>query len=125
MADIMRHPFFQRKQDTDSGRKINLVEPPRLEEIARPVRSERDIDRDILRNLRTLWNGTSEKEIVQSLLSHEYVMARLNYIADLSKTWEKAFYFLLLQYRNKHLENFNPEPEQHRASSGESHGDRY
>jgi len=71
MADIMRHPFFLRKQDTDSGRKINLVEPPRLEEIARPVRSERDIDRDILRNLRTLWNGTSEKEIVQSLLSHE------------------------------------------------------
>ena len=30
------------------------------------------------------------------------------------KTWEKAFYFLLLQYRNKHLENFNPEPEQQR-----------
>lgn len=36
-----------------------------------------------------------------------------------SKTWEKAFYFLLLQYRNKHLENFNPEPEQHRAISGQ------
>ena len=73
MAEVMRHPFFQRRQDTDSGRRINLVEPPRLEEIARPVRSEREIDRDILRNLRTLWNGASDKEIVQSLLSHEYV----------------------------------------------------
>ncbi|WWC69471.1 uncharacterized protein I206_103412 [Kwoniella pini CBS 10737] len=104
MAEIMRHPFCQRKQDTDSGRRINLVEPPRLEEIARPVRSEREIDKDILRNLRTLWNGTSEKEIVISLLSNE-------------KTWEKAFYFLLLQYRNKHLENFNPEPESRRIST--------
>ncbi|WWC90046.1 uncharacterized protein L201_004977 [Kwoniella dendrophila CBS 6074] len=104
MAEIMRHPFCQRKQDTDSGRRINLVEPPRLEEIARPVRSEREIDRDILRNLRTLWNGTSEKEIVTSLLSNE-------------KTWEKAFYFLLLQYRNKHLENFNPEPESRRITT--------
>jgi hypothetical protein len=36
-------------------------------------------------------------------------------LADNRKTWEKAFYFLLLQYRNKHLENFNPEPEQHRS----------
>ncbi|WVR05278.1 hypothetical protein IAU60_002290 [Kwoniella sp. DSM 27419] len=104
MHDIMHHPFCQRRQDTDSGRRINLVEPPRLEEIARPVRSEREIDRDILRNLRTLWNGTSEKEIIRSLLSNE-------------KTWEKAFYFLLLQYRNKHLENFNPEPEQRRVST--------
>ncbi|ORY33799.1 hypothetical protein BCR39DRAFT_519287 [Naematelia encephala] len=101
MAEIMRHPFFQRRQDTDSGRRLHVVEPPRLEEIARPVRSEREIDRDILRNLRTLWQGSSEREIVHSLLSTE-------------KTWEKAFYFLLLQYRNKHLENFNPEPEQHR-----------
>lgn len=75
MAEIMKHPFCQRQQDTDSGRRLNLVEPPRMEEIARPVRSEREIDRDILRNLRTLWNGTSEKEIVQSLLSHECVAA--------------------------------------------------
>ena len=71
MADIMGHPFFQRRQDTDSGRRLNLVEPPRLEEIARPVKSEREIDRDILRNLRTLWNGASDREIVQSLLSNE------------------------------------------------------
>ena len=73
MAEIMRHPFFQRRQDTDSGRRLHMVEPPRLEQIARPVRSEREIDRDILRNLRTLWNGASEREIVQSLLSNEWV----------------------------------------------------
>ena len=71
MAEIMKHPFFQRRQDTDSGRCLHVVEPPRLEEISRPVRSEREIDRDILRNLRTLWNGASDREIVQSLLSNE------------------------------------------------------
>jgi hypothetical protein len=71
MAEITRHAFFQRRQATDSGRRLNIVEPPRLEEIARPVRSEREVDRDILRNLRTLWAGASEREIVQSLLSNE------------------------------------------------------
>ncbi|KAK4686621.1 serine/threonine-protein kinase HSL1, negative regulator of Swe1 kinase, partial [Tremellales sp. Uapishka_1] len=96
MAEIVKHAFFQRKQDTDSGRRLAFVEPPRLEEIATPVRSESEIDKDILRNLRTLWNGAPEREIIRSLLSKE-------------KTWEKAFYFLLQQYKNKHLENFNME----------------
>lgn len=71
MPEILKHDFFQRKQDTDSGRRIAFVEPPRLEEIARPVRSERDIDRDILRNLRTLWNGAPERVVIDSLLSPE------------------------------------------------------
>lgn len=67
----MKHPFFQRRQDTDSGRRLNVVKPPRLEEISRPVKSEREIDREILRSLRSLWNGASDREIVQSLLSNE------------------------------------------------------
>lgn len=85
-----------------------------LEEVSRPVKSERDIDRDILRNLRTLRNGASDREIVQSLLSDEPVGVDCLpcWVMEPRKTWEKAFYFLLLRYRNKHLENFNPEPEQ-------------
>lgn len=71
MAEIIRHPFCQRRQDSDSGRRLHIVEPPKMEEIARPVRSEREVDRDILRNLRTLWNGASEREIIRSLLSNE------------------------------------------------------
>ncbi len=35
------------------------------------MKSEREIDREILRSLRSLWNGASDREIVQSLLSNE------------------------------------------------------
>lgn len=70
MAEIMIHPFFQRKHTTE-GSAARVVEPPRLEQVARPVRSESDIDKDILRNLRTLWSGCTEEAIVDALLTQE------------------------------------------------------
>ena len=71
MAEINKHPFCQRRQDTDSGRRLHVVEPPRLDQIARPVKSEKEIDKDTLRNLRTLWCGSSERAIVRALLTPE------------------------------------------------------
>lgn len=44
---------------------------PAIEQIDHPVSSMRDIDPDILVNLKTLWNGTSEASIIESLLSDE------------------------------------------------------
>ncbi|ORX39867.1 kinase-like domain-containing protein [Kockovaella imperatae] len=78
MAEISSHPFCQRKQDTDSGRRLRVVDPPRLEQIARPVKSDKEIDRDILRNLKTLWCGSSERAIVKALLTPEWVLAHLS-----------------------------------------------
>ncbi len=49
-------------------------------------------------NLKTLWSGATDDEIVAALMSKD-------------KTWEKAIYHLLVKYRNKHLENYNMEEE--------------
>lgn len=38
-----------------------------------------------------MWNGSSEDDIIDALVSHE-------------KTWEKVFYFLLMKYRTRHQE---------------------
>ena len=71
MPDILAHPFFNMPVNFGSGKRVAHVEPPTLDEIARPVASERDIEKDILKNLRTLWHGAPEKDIVKALLSDE------------------------------------------------------
>ena len=42
-----------------------------VEQIDHPVASERDVDRDILSNLQTLWNGAEQDDIIRALLSDE------------------------------------------------------
>ncbi|BEJ16684.1 hypothetical protein CspHIS471_0600850 [Cutaneotrichosporon sp. HIS471] len=92
MAEIMAHPFFRSRAPRLMGGRQMPV-PPSLDVMARPVRAE-DIDVDLMCNLKTLWHAMSEEEIYQSLLSKE-------------KTWEKAVYHLLVQYRSRHLEQYN------------------
>ncbi|PRQ72453.1 Protein kinase-like domain-containing protein, partial [Rhodotorula toruloides] len=92
MDEIRAHPWVTRKPP----RLIYGVPPPAppdVNQIARPVGSVDEIDPEILGNLRTLWQGASEREIVQELLSPE-------------KTWEKVFYCLLYRYRTRSLENY-------------------
>ena len=57
---------------------------------------------DILGNLRTLWHGTSDKELITALLSKK-------------QTWEKVVYSLLLRYRTKVQENQDEELERARS----------
>ncbi|EJU03564.1 Pkinase-domain-containing protein, partial [Dacryopinax primogenitus] len=80
MPEILQHPFFlSRAPRPVAGR---VVSPPTLEEVARPVASADDIDADIFANLRTLWHGAPDDEIMEGLLNNK-------------KTWEKAVYHLL------------------------------
>lgn len=70
MEQIQVHPWMTR----NPPRSINGAPPyvpPSLDQIDHPVASRRDIDPDILSNLRTLWNGASEHEITEALLSDE------------------------------------------------------
>ena len=93
MPDILQHPFFvSRSPRPIPGRA--LVSPPTLDEVERPVNSPDEIDEDIMGNLKTLWSGASDDEIIAALMSKD-------------KTWEKAIYHLLVKYRSKHLENYN------------------
>lgn len=73
MDEIRAHPWVTRKPP----RLIYGVPPPAppdVNQIARPVGSVDEIDPEILGNLRTLWQGASEREIVQELLSPECVL---------------------------------------------------
>lgn len=68
MEAIQIHPFFTRK----SPRTVERFEaPPTPDVIQRPVARVEDIDPDILNNLKTLWHGLNETEIIESLVSKE------------------------------------------------------
>ncbi|KAH9893476.1 Pkinase-domain-containing protein [Cubamyces lactineus] len=98
IPEILRHPFY-----TSQKPKPMSCDIPNLDEIARPLARAADIDRDIFANLRTLWRATPDKEIV----------ARLT---DEKPTWEKGVYNLLVQYRAKHLEDYDEEEERQAAA---------
>ncbi|GAA5990931.1 hypothetical protein JCM10908_000086 [Rhodotorula pacifica] len=98
MDDVLRHPWVTRKPPRLIYGQPPPA-PPDVVQIARPVGSREEIDPEILSNLKTLWQGANEEEIVQELLSPR-------------KTWEKVFYCLLYRYRTRNLENFNMEEEE-------------
>ncbi len=70
MAEILVHPFFtSQPPKVIIGRE--LVPPPSLDEVERPVQSRDEIDPDLLGNLKTLWHGAADEDIIQALLSKE------------------------------------------------------
>jgi len=76
-----------------------MLVPPSLGTIARPIADRSAIDPDIMANLRTLWHGTPEDVIVKKLTNNE-------------QTWEKGVYYLLHQYRMKHIEDYDEKVEE-------------
>lgn len=72
MEEIRAHPWVTRKAP-------KLIygspppPPPDVGQIARPVGSRADVDPEILQNLKTLWQGAKEDDIVRELLSKESV----------------------------------------------------
>ncbi len=70
MPEILSHPFFvSRPPRVIPGRP--LVSPPSLDEVECPISSPHDVDPDIMGNLKTLWHGASDDEIISALLSKE------------------------------------------------------
>ncbi|KAI0289554.1 kinase-like domain-containing protein [Russula brevipes] len=94
VEQILLHPFF-----TLHPPKIPMLAPPSLDTIARPIEDRSAIDPDILANLRTLWHGTPEEVIVLKLTNNE-------------QTWEKGVYYLLQQYRLRHMEDYDEKVEE-------------
>ncbi|KAF8074990.1 kinase-like domain-containing protein [Lyophyllum atratum] len=93
MGDIMVHPFFVLHPP-----KANAHAIPNLLSTTQPVGSTSLIDPDIFANLRTLWHGTPDEEIADSLTNDE-------------PTLQKGIYDLLVQYRANHLEIHRDEEE--------------
>ncbi|KAF9244666.1 Pkinase-domain-containing protein [Melanogaster broomeanus] len=93
IPQILRHPFFLSRKP-----KVARQDMPDLDVIARPISREEEIDEDIFANLQTLWHGTPEQDILDSLESD-------------APNWQKGVYHLLIQYRSKHLENYQEKEE--------------
>ncbi|KAJ6621386.1 kinase-like domain-containing protein [Mycena sp. CBHHK59/15] len=93
MLDVLAHPFYTSKRP----KGINPIIPD-LDHIARPIGSLASIDPDIFANLRTLWHGIPDSDIVESLRNDE-------------QNWQKGVYHLLVQYRSKHFEHCDEEEE--------------
>lgn len=87
MPGILEHPFFVSKVPKIVDRVI-----PSLEHIARPIGTLASIDPDIFANIRTLWHGTPDADLIDSLRNGE-------------QNWQKGIYHLLVDYRTKNLEN--------------------
>ncbi|KAH9935953.1 Pkinase-domain-containing protein [Epithele typhae] len=97
IPEIVRHPFFVSHKP-----KLTQCDVPRLDAIARPLASATEVDPDIFANLRTLWPGAEDEELLRNLL-------------DSKPSWEKGVYHLLLQYRATRLEDYDEEEERHEA----------
>ncbi|KAF2116737.1 hypothetical protein BDV96DRAFT_34142 [Lophiotrema nucula] len=112
MDDIWDHKFL-RKYDSElqfQGEKAtrqHWVGPlPAITEWTQL--DHNTLDREILRNLRTLWHSEKEKVLVQRLLSKE-------------PNQEKYFYHALSKHRDETLENWSPNPHAVGYSNSDHH----
>ncbi|KAH7914812.1 Pkinase-domain-containing protein, partial [Hygrophoropsis aurantiaca] len=94
IPEILKHPFYLSESPKPSDR-----DTPDLDAIARPLTDTDEIDQDIFANLRTLWHGMPDQNIIDSLKSE-------------TPNWQKGVYHLLLDYRTRHLENYDEEEEE-------------
>jgi serine/threonine-protein kinase HSL1, negative regulator of Swe1 kinase len=69
MKDILVHPWFSSRPPKPIQGKV--LQPPNLEVVYRPVKSVTEVDSDILANLRTLWHGAPDEQILDSLLNDQ------------------------------------------------------
>lgn len=87
MRDILAHPLLAKypyRQVPAENKEIRG-----LFDAYHPVSSVTEIDREILRNLQTLWHRDDSQKITERLMSPD-------------PTPEKTFYCLLLKYRQNH-----------------------
>ncbi|KAF2223531.1 hypothetical protein BDZ85DRAFT_311500 [Elsinoe ampelina] len=97
MDGIWEHPLLH-KYDREFGYEGDLTKKDRWigpEAVLNEwkVNSEDDIDKEILRNMRTLWHSVPQNVLVKKLLSHQ-------------PNQEKFFYAALAKHKEDHMENY-------------------
>lgn len=88
MPEILRHAFFTSQPLKNPSA---MLSNRNMATLARPIKSRTAIDPDIFANLRTLWQGVPDDELMENLTNSE-------------KTWQKRIYHLLVSYRKKYLD---------------------
>ena len=87
IREILAHPLLRRYPDP-----TNNVDNNYNQLSIRPISSAHKIDKEILNSLSVLFHNCSEEAIISKLLSPD-------------NTSEKMFYYLLMKYRNDHINN--------------------
>lgn len=97
MDNIWDHPLLHKYDkvlgfDGPQGSKEAAIGPiPKLEDWT--IKRAEDVDREILRNMRTLWHSEPEQSLIQKLLNK-------------TVNQEKIFYAALMKHRDENLENY-------------------
>ncbi|RFU25616.1 hypothetical protein B7463_g10719, partial [Scytalidium lignicola] len=95
LPQIWSHPLLRKYDYLDDYGNGQVPNYPNVQECGSYVCKRTDIDRDLLRNLRAMWHTLKEEELINKLLSKQ-------------PNDQKAFYGLLLKYREAQLENYVP-----------------
>lgn len=112
MDGVFEHPLLHKYDkrfgfEGGAGSKEAAIGPaPTIEQWK--VKRIQDVDREILRNMRTLWHSEPEQSLIQKLLSNEY-------------NQEKLFYAALVKHREEHLENYIGNPDDMDYSASDYH----
>jgi serine/threonine protein kinase len=97
ISQIWRHPLLRKYEylDNYSG-GIDPRSPNLRDYNGRPVLRRSDIDRELLRHLKSLWHHFEEAQLIQLLLNDE-------------ANDQKLFYSLLVKHQESQLENYTPD----------------
>lgn len=93
---IWRHPLVRKYDYLDDYKGGLNPKLPSFRDYGRPVARRSDIDRELLRHLKSLWHQFEEQELIDLLLNDK-------------QNDQKLFYSLLLKHREHQLENYTPD----------------
>ncbi|OBT54237.1 hypothetical protein VE04_06472 [Pseudogymnoascus sp. 24MN13] len=94
--EIWRHPLIKKYEYLDTYRGGINPRSPDVQYCERPVDRVSDIDKEIMRHLKSLWHQFEDKQLVTLLL-------------DDNPNDQKLFYGLFMKHRDNQLENYTPE----------------
>ncbi|TVY35656.1 Serine/threonine-protein kinase [Lachnellula subtilissima] len=96
LSQIWRHPLLRKYDYLDTLGGGRFPQSPNVEDCGRPVLRRSDINKELLRHLKSLWHTLSEQQLMNALLCED-------------PNPQKLFYSLLLRYRDAQLENYTPD----------------
>jgi serine/threonine-protein kinase HSL1 (negative regulator of Swe1 kinase) len=74
LEQIWRHPLIRKYDHLDDLGRGKQPVSPTIEECGRPVMRRSQIDKELLRHMRSLWHQFTEQQLLDALLSEEYVL---------------------------------------------------
>ena len=71
LRDVWRHPLLRKYDYLDNLASGAIPESPNTKACGRPVLRRSEIDKELLRHLRSMWHGMSEQQLIDALLEEK------------------------------------------------------